>query len=120
MAFVLFLTSCQSFKQVNVDPSANAIYPGLDVGDKIKVFKVDGGVHYLIFDRVEGGEVIGKVYKESKGETLAEGKEASVKFSEISKIEVRKFSIGKTLLIPGGVLFGFFVLYLLAFGGEFQ
>jgi hypothetical protein len=119
-AILLFLASCQSFKTATLDPGTNTVFPRLEKGNKIKVFKVDGVTQFLIFDRIEGGAIVGKVYKQTNGEPVAEGMESSVSFSEISKMEVRKVSLGKTLLIPGGIVLGLFVMYVLAFGGAFQ
>ena len=116
----LFMSSCQSFKKVSVDSGNRISLSKIETGDKVKILKGDGSVLCLIFYRIEGEALIGQVYRGFDNVSPNGGVESSIALSEISKIEVRKFSFGKTLLIPVGAFVGFFVLYVLTFGGAFS
>ncbi|MCL6257486.1 hypothetical protein M3O96_00180 [Aquiflexum sp. TKW24L] len=124
LVFSFSLFSCTSYKNVvessGPDKTSGIPLETLQPGDKVKITKKDGSKVYLVFERVEDSQIFGEIHRDSAASGSFKHYDSSIPLEEIQQIELKKFSLGKTLGIPLGAAALAFVLYIMAFGGAFS
>jgi hypothetical protein len=124
LVFSFSLFSCTSYKNViktsEPDKTSGIPLESLQPGDKVKLTKKDGSKVYIVFDRVEDSKIFGEIHRDSAASGNFDHYNSSITLEEIQSIELKKFSLGKTIAIPLGTAAIAFILYILAFGGAFS
>ncbi|WP_373494381.1 hypothetical protein [Aquiflexum sp.] len=120
----LLLFSCTTYKNV-VKPSAQGKNSGIPLeklrpGDKLKITKKDDSKIRMIFDKMEDGHIVGIIQRDSGASGNFDHYSSSISLQEIKTIELKKFSLGKTVALPIATVAIAFILYFMAWGGAFS
>ena len=112
---VLNLTACQAWHSVSLDAISPAQLIEEDRPDRVRVTGGEVLEREVVAPSVEGDQLVGTIPTRSGGSF--EPSDASVSLEDILNLEIRNFSLGRSILAGFGVFWGAIAVIVGVTGG---